>query len=145
VTLAYGALALTLAITAGALLSRLLVTPPRTRRPAIPAEDHDRVTAERDAARKQVETLRFDLRRVTAEYTRLHDSTEALAEDRDAVRADRERLAKELAAEKRRGDRLQERLDDAVGLNSPAVDAGRHWQQNRPDAARKAAKEGGAR
>ncbi|WP_097866534.1 hypothetical protein [Streptomyces sp. rh34] len=39
----------------------------------------------------------------------------------------------QLAAETRRADRLQDRLDDACGITTPAVDAGAMWQQNRTD------------
>jgi hypothetical protein len=42
------------------------------------------------------------------------------------------------AAEKKRADRLQQRLDDAVGLNDPAVEAGARWQERRHDGGRKA-------
>lgn len=38
-----------------------------------------------------------------------------------------------LTAETRRADRLQARLDDACGLDDPAVTAGRHWQSARHD------------
>ncbi|MFI0268611.1 hypothetical protein [Streptomyces luteogriseus] len=40
-------------------------------------------------------------------------------------------------AEKRRADRLQARLDDALGLDDPAVLAGQNWQATRQDGARK--------
>jgi hypothetical protein len=33
----------------------------------------------------------------------------------------------------RRVEQLQARLDDACGLNDPAVEAGRHWQATRQD------------
>ncbi|KMS79071.1 hypothetical protein ACH49_13510 [Streptomyces leeuwenhoekii] len=42
------------------------------------------------------------------------------------------------AAERRRADRLQDRLDDALGLNTPAVEDGRQWQTRRQDGGRKA-------
>ncbi|MFE2384455.1 hypothetical protein [Streptomyces misionensis] len=38
-----------------------------------------------------------------------------------------------LAAERHRADRLQERLDDALGLNTPAVAAGAMWRDRRTD------------
>ena len=44
----------------------------------------------------------------------------ALGQELAAARA-------EVAAEKRRADRLQERLDDATGLNDPKVLAGPNW------------------
>lgn len=37
------------------------------------------------------------------------------------------------AAERRRADRLQHRLDDALGLNHPAITDGRNWQHTRQD------------
>ncbi|MEV7154855.1 hypothetical protein AB0N77_09550 [Streptomyces misionensis] len=37
------------------------------------------------------------------------------------------------AAEKKRADQLQERLDDAFGLNTPAVEAGAAWGDRRTD------------
>ncbi|WP_326811678.1 hypothetical protein [Streptomyces scopuliridis] len=43
------------------------------------------------------------------------------------------RLSAALTAEKRRADRLQQRLDAALGLDSPAVAAGALWQQHRTD------------
>ncbi|MGW8719633.1 hypothetical protein ACWGNR_10030 [Streptomyces althioticus] len=41
------------------------------------------------------------------------------------------------AREQRRAEHLQQRLDNACGLNSPAVEAGRHWQATRTDGGRK--------
>lgn len=40
-------------------------------------------------------------------------------------------LEGELAAQKKRADRLQARFDDAVGLDAPAVTAGAAWQERR--------------
>lgn len=40
------------------------------------------------------------------------------------------------AAERRRADQLQARLDDATGLNSAGVADGRHWQATRQDKTR---------
>ncbi|MFC8862693.1 hypothetical protein [[Kitasatospora] papulosa] len=42
-------------------------------------------------------------------------------------------LRKELAAETRRADRLQSRLDDACGITTPAVEEGAMWQHRRSD------------
>lgn len=39
--------------------------------------------------------------------------------------------------EERRADRLQQRLDDACGLNRAEVAEGRNWQQTRQDGGRK--------
>ncbi|WP_405676727.1 hypothetical protein OG292_19095 [Streptomyces sp. NBC_01511] len=43
------------------------------------------------------------------------------------------RLTDELSAQARRADQLQQRLDDAVGINTPDVDSGALWQQRRTD------------
>ncbi|MFJ4837129.1 hypothetical protein [Streptomyces sp. NPDC088746] len=43
------------------------------------------------------------------------------------------RLRQDLAAETRRADRLQARLDDACGITTPAVEAGSMWQHRRSD------------
>ncbi|MEU0978504.1 hypothetical protein ABZ488_04740 [Streptomyces griseus] len=43
------------------------------------------------------------------------------------------RLRQALAAETRRADQLQARLDDACGITKPAVDAGAMWQHRRSD------------
>lgn len=40
-------------------------------------------------------------------------------------------LEGDLAAEKKRADQLQARLDDALGLNTTAVMAGSAWQERR--------------
>ncbi|GGR70816.1 MULTISPECIES: hypothetical protein [Streptomyces] len=42
-------------------------------------------------------------------------------------------------AEQQRADHLQQRLDDALGLNTAAVIAGRHWQSHREDGGRRVA------
>lgn len=43
------------------------------------------------------------------------------------------RILAAYVAEKRRADHLQARLDDACGLNHPALDDGRLWQHSRSD------------
>lgn len=53
-------------------------------------------------------------------------------------RADNARL-------ERREQHLQQRLDDAVGLTSPAFDQGAHWQARRADKPLNWARTGGAR
>jgi chromosome segregation ATPase len=47
------------------------------------------------------------------------------------------RIVAAWAREQRRANHLQERLDGALGLNTPAVRAGRHWQATRTDGGRK--------
>lgn len=78
--------------------------------------------------RKQVLRQNAEL---DAANRRLAGRNQALGERISALtEADPEYLAaleQELAAEKRRADRLQERLDDAVGLNDPRVLAGPYW------------------
>ncbi|MFH9403310.1 hypothetical protein ACH4JS_26695 [Streptomyces sp. NPDC017638] len=41
--------------------------------------------------------------------------------------------------ERQRADHLQQRLDDAMGLNTAAVIAGRNWQRHREDGGRRVA------
>ncbi|WP_225825661.1 hypothetical protein [Streptomyces naphthomycinicus] len=41
------------------------------------------------------------------------------------------RYRKALAAEQRRADQLQRRLDDDLGLNTPAIAVGETWQDRR--------------
>ncbi|MFJ5151438.1 hypothetical protein ACIQCF_07590 [Streptomyces sp. NPDC088353] len=43
------------------------------------------------------------------------------------------RILTAYGTEKRRADRLQDQLDDALGLNDPRVENGRHWQHTRND------------
>ncbi|MFD3917179.1 hypothetical protein [Streptomyces sp. NPDC058603] len=61
--------------------------------------------------------------------------TDAIGYERRIVRLTRAvaRLSAALTTQTRRADRLQQRLDDAVGITSPAVDSGDLWQQRRSD------------
>jgi hypothetical protein len=62
--------------------------------------------------------------------------TRDLVAARRRVRIARSAATRILAAyrrERSRADRLQGRLDDACGLNHPAVEAGQHWQARRID------------
>lgn len=43
------------------------------------------------------------------------------------------RILAAYTGEKKRADRLQAELDDALGLNHPDIQAGRNWQSRRPD------------
>ncbi|WP_405695205.1 hypothetical protein OHA99_09250 [Streptomyces coelicoflavus] len=80
------------------------------------------------------------------------DATTVAAEDAGQLK---ERLARALRAcaryrtdntrLQRRERTLQQRLDDAVGLTSPAVDEGTHWQARRTDKPLNWARTGGAR
>ncbi|MET9465838.1 hypothetical protein ABZY44_13725 [Streptomyces sp. NPDC006544] len=69
-------------------------------------------TAERDEARGDYKAAHADLRYLVQQL------------------ADQESASKDLA---RHAARLQERLDHAVGLDSPALDAGARWQERRHD------------
>ncbi|MFE4535638.1 hypothetical protein ACFRKB_11220 [Streptomyces scopuliridis] len=88
--------------------------------------------AKRTAVRNQ--HLTEQLQDVRAED--LGDSiADAIGYERRIVRLTRAvaRLSAALTTQTRRADRLQQRLDDAVGITSPAVDSGDLWQQRRSD------------
>ncbi|MBW5420232.1 hypothetical protein GKQ77_01435 [Streptomyces sp. BG9H] len=106
-----------------------------------------RAEAERDAAQKEAAAERAAAIRTAGRNTILTEQIEGLTAAEAAHDADIEgmadridRLARAcaryrvaLAAETRRADQLQARLDDALGLTSPAVEAGASWQERRPD------------
>ena len=118
--------------------------------------DRERIRSERDQFVKDRDAQRLAAETAAALFTRTDEELAAvtivntcLTEDLTAVR---ERLAEVEAAscdtaathwraearrEKKRADRLQARLDDAVGLTDPRVENGRNWQQNRQDGGRK--------
>ncbi|MGW1463879.1 hypothetical protein ACWCPT_05925 [Streptomyces sp. NPDC002308] len=98
------------------------------------------VIDERDDARADARQFLSAVKLTAARNLRLTDKlTAALARTvRQQTRIVRlvhtvARLRQEVAAETRRADLLQARLDDAVGITSPAVDAGAMWQQHRTD------------
>ncbi|MFJ8145996.1 hypothetical protein ACIQ6R_13080 [Streptomyces sp. NPDC096048] len=95
------------------------------------AEENER--AER-AARRTITRQHAELdaanRRLAGRNEELGKRISALSESDPEYAAD---LEKQLAEEKQRADRLQARLDDALGLNDGAVEAGRHWQHRRSD------------
>ncbi|WP_318202915.1 hypothetical protein [Streptomyces sp. SCL15-4] len=113
-------------------------------------------TAEEDAA-TAVYNRRQALRQVAeadAANCRLHarnkELTERLAESGPEHTAALERRVARLLkvgarllaardAEQHRADHLQQRLDDAMGLNTEAVGAGRNWQRHRQDGGRRVA------
>ncbi|SCK20373.1 hypothetical protein YUYDRAFT_02125 [Streptomyces sp. ScaeMP-e48] len=100
---------------------------------------------QRDAACKDAAAFLSAAKRTAARNVHLSDQLEAVKTPgllRDAItytgRIARlahavARLRQALAAETRRADRLQARLDDTWGISSPAVDAGARWQQTRTD------------
>ena len=76
--------------------------------------------AERDAFRAAATTsARQAVEAETAETTRLREQVTALISERNA--------------EQKRADRLQRRLDDAVGLNTAALAEGARWRERRQD------------
>lgn len=135
----------------------------RERREIAELEEYvDRLRAERDTARAGQATAEFNReqilrqlaeadaanRRLTGRTQRLSEQLAAHSEadPEYAARLERRihRLRKTglriIAAwrrEQKRADHLQQRLDNACGLDSPAVEAGRHWQATRTDGGRK--------
>lgn len=87
--------------------------------------------AEADATNRRLEGRLLELGRRNAELAESDPEYAAdLEQQLAAARA-------ELAAEKKRGDHLQRRLDGALGLEDPAVLAGQNWQATREDGPRK--------
>jgi hypothetical protein len=81
-------------------------------------EEHDvHRKAIADALGDQLRHMNWD--ELVAEVGRLNAAAEAWMADHEA--------------EKKRADGLQAQLDDALGLNDPAVEAGQHWQARRMD------------
>lgn len=83
--------------------------------------DRERIRGERDKAVEERDTAVFNRRQITEQYTDTAIVNTCLTDDLTALR-DR------LAAEKRRADRLQQRLDDAVGLPAGGVLSSQTWQ-----------------
>jgi hypothetical protein len=76
---------------------------------------------EADATNRRLNGRVLELgRRITALSEADPEHLAAMERELSAARA-------EAAAEKRRADRLQERLNDAVGLNDPKILAGPYW------------------
>ncbi|MFF0512472.1 hypothetical protein [Streptomyces sp. NPDC004250] len=94
------------------------------------------MAAARTAARQFAEADATN-RRLAGRNEELGKRVSALTESDPEYLADLEQqlatAREELAAEKKRADQLQARLDDACGLNSAGVEAGRYWQQTRQD------------
>ncbi|MFJ9029765.1 hypothetical protein ACIRQP_14775 [Streptomyces sp. NPDC102274] len=82
---------------------------------------------------EQRDEARTDARRAFGASARLAGGTLELDEQVADLRSRLTAAQQDLTAEKRRADRLQQRLDDAVGINGPAVDSGAMWQQRRAD------------
>jgi cell division protein FtsB len=95
---------------------------------------------ERDAARDEVKTLRFDLRRASGEYTRLHDENERLDAEVQRLRksSDTEllhRLARSEEARTALQGQLEtlQKVNESLNAESAAV-ADQAWREaHRPD------------
>lgn len=81
-----------------------------------------------------------DLAAVRADADRLRTERDTAARDRSTWRAAASTTAGQYTDAsvvndclERRVKQLQARLDDALGLNDPAVEAGQHWQARRTD------------
>lgn len=111
--------------------------------------DRERIRGERDQFAEDRDAQRTAAKTAARQFDDAGSVIACLTDDLDAAR---ERLAEVEAAacdtaaaqwqaqarrEKKRADRLQGRLDDAVGLTDPRVEDGRNWQQNRQDGGRK--------
>lgn len=116
---------------------------------AVPRARYEQVIDQRDEARteaaqhvdtivdrsREIDRLREQLaaahkRNLTLRRTA---DTAVLARRLDVAHRAGARILAAYVAEKRRADHLQARLDDACGLNHPALDDGRHWQSTRSD------------
>lgn len=98
--------------------------------PLISRRRHEQAMAVVEADRARLREDRARLREERAQFARDRDTYQSLAAI--ASRHFTEATAAR-AAETRRADRLQARLDDALGLTTAAVEAGAEWQQRRHD------------
>lgn len=93
-----------------------------------------RQNAELDAANRRLAGRNLALGERISKLTEADPEYAAALENRVArLRTVGQRILAAYRAEKKRADRLQARLDDACGLDDPAVTAGRHWQSARHD------------
>lgn len=100
----------------------------------------DRLRGERDAARAEKKAFRYAAATGAEQVIDVSIVNDCLTRDLTVLKKRVERLRKvgarllaAYARERLRAVQLQRRLDDAVGLTSPALDAGRHWQERRTD------------
>lgn len=70
---------------------------------------------------------------IESEYSHIDGYAARMEERLDRALKATARYLAAYHAEKRRADGLQTRLDHALGLNDPAVEAGQHWQARRTD------------
>ncbi|RYJ29390.1 hypothetical protein CU044_2131 [Streptomyces sp. L-9-10] len=96
----------------------------------------ERLVDQRDDARRDAAAHLSAARRTAARNTHLSEQLQdAMGYERRIVRMTRAaaRLSAALTTQTRRADRLQQRLDAALGLDSPAIADGALWQQHRTD------------
>jgi len=93
-----------------------------------------RQNAEKDAANRRLHGRNLELGRRLSQLREADPEYAAHLEQRVArLRQVGERILAAYAAEKKRADLLQDRLDDACGLNHVAVLEGGAWQARRKD------------
>ena len=101
-------------------------------RDALQAEAAEqRAAAVRTAGRNTVLTEQID--RLTTVDSSHGADIEALLDRVDRLTRACARYRADLACSEREAARLQARLDDACGLNRPAIRDGAHWQHRRTD------------
>lgn len=83
-----------------------------------------------EARHDEVEVKRRRLAQMLAEADTANRRLKGRTDELDAVVAS---LSEAKRRAERDADRLQARLDDALGLTSPAVEAGANWQKHRQD------------
>jgi len=100
----------------------------------------DRLRGERDAARVEKKAFRYAAATGAEQVIDVSIVNNHLTEDLTRSRRQRviarkaaARILAAYAVEKQRADRLQQRLDQALGLDSGPVTSGRHWQHRRED------------
>ncbi|HEX2550766.1 MAG TPA: hypothetical protein VHK64_04165 [Nocardioidaceae bacterium] len=110
--------------------------------------DRERIRGERDQFEKDRNTQTAVARKATEQYADLYDRhtataivngrlTEDLTAARELLTAPANDWRTKYEAERKRADHLQRRLDDALGLNTTAIEDGRLWQSTRTDVVRK--------
>jgi hypothetical protein len=99
-----------------------------------------RQLAAADAANRRLHERNVELGRRNARLAEADPEYAAQLEQRVArLLTVGRRILAAYHAERRRADRLQARLDDALGLNTTAVIEGSRWQQRREDRGRRVA------
>ncbi|MFD9764757.1 hypothetical protein ACFWXI_14645 [[Kitasatospora] papulosa] len=91
---------------------------------------YNRIVGRADAYAQDARNARRGEQDAHNEVTRQVALAEVRQADHDRIVAG---LAADLAAQTRRADRLQKAYDNAVGLDTPALDLGAQWQTRRTD------------